>query len=56
MDNYSAAAYYIALRLRQAPYLLFDFSDKLNVPFYKLARCFLRLIQKIKFQMQLPLI
>ncbi len=56
MENYAAAAFYIALRMMQAPYLLNDFSDKMNIHLYKLARCFLRIIKKIQLPMELPLI
>ncbi len=36
--------------------MLIDFSDKMNVHLFKLARCFLRLLRFLGFQNQLPLI
>eukprot|EP00919_Chromeraceae_sp_WS-2016_P072588 GHVR01171602.1.p1 GENE.GHVR01171602.1~~GHVR01171602.1.p1 ORF type:complete len:113 (-),score=1.63 GHVR01171602.1:1094-1432(-) len=46
----------MTLRFVKAPYLLIDFSDKMNVYLFKLARCFLRLLRFLGFQNQLPLI
>lgn len=40
----------------QAPYLLIDFSDKMNMNLFKLARCFLKLFKFLDFQSQLPII
>lgn len=56
LDNYVAVALYIALRLKKAPYLLIDFSDKLNVNMFKLARCYLRLAKFLGLEHELPLI
>jgi transcription factor IIIB subunit 2 len=56
LDNYAVAAYYIVLRIKKAPYLLIDFSDKLNVNLFKLARCFLRMVRFLGLQEKLPLI
>lgn len=64
IEIYAAAAYYITLRFMkveflfyfQQPYLLIDFSDKMNVNLFKLARCFLKLLRCLGFQNQLPLI
>ena len=56
LDNYAAAAYYIVLRMKTAPYLLIDLSDKLNVNLFKLARCFLRMVRFLGMQDKLPLI
>lgn len=56
IDIYSAAAFYITLRFIKAPYLLIDFSDKMNINLFKLARCFLKLLRFLGFQSQLPLI
>lgn len=56
MEYYAAAAYYIILRNLKAPYLLIDFSDKLNVNLFKLARCFLRFVKFLGLQERLPLI
>lgn len=56
VDSYAAAAFYIALRSIKAPYLLIDFSDKMNINLFKLARCFLKLFKFLDFQSQLPLI
>lgn len=53
---YSAAALYIALRLKQAPYLLIDFSDKMGENLFKLARCYLRLVKRLHLNYQLPLL
>ena len=56
LDNYAAAAYYIVLRMKTAPYLLIDLIDKLNVNLFKLARCFLRMVRFLGMQDKLPLI
>lgn len=56
MEYYAAAAYYIILRNLKAPYLLIDFSDKLGVNLFKLARCFLRFVKFLGLQERLPLI
>jgi len=56
IESYAAAAYYMTLRFMKQPYLLIDFSDKMNVNLFKLARCFLKLLRFLGFQNQLPLI
>lgn len=56
VETYAAAAFYIALRSKKAPYLLIDFSDKMNMNLFKLARCFLKLFKFLDFQSQLPII
>ena len=56
VEPYAAAAFYIALRSIKAPYLLIDFSDKMSLNLFKLARCFLKLYKFLDFQSQLPLI
>lgn len=56
IEIYAAAAFYMTLRFIKQPYLLIDFSDKMNVNLFKLARCFLKLLRFLGFQNQLPLI
>lgn len=56
IEPYAAAAFYIALRWIKEPYLLIDFSDKMNMNLFKLARCFLKLFKFLDFQSQLPII
>lgn len=56
VQTYAAAAFYIALRSKTAPYLLIDFSDKMNMNLFKLARSFLKLFKFLDFQSQLPII
>jgi transcription factor IIIB subunit 2 len=53
---YAAAALYITLRFQKAPYLLIDFSDKMGIKMFPLARCFLKMSKKFGFQQELPLI
>ena len=57
IELYAAAALYITLRFKkvkfsliQGPFLLIDFSDKMNVNLFKLARCYLKLSKKFGFQ------
>jgi hypothetical protein len=40
----------------QAPNLLIDFSDKMSMNLFKLARCYLKLFKLLDFQSQLPII
>ena len=56
IEPYAAAAFYIALRWIKEPYLLIDFSDKMNLNLFKLARCFLKLFKFLDLQSQLPII
>lgn len=56
IELYAAAALYITLRFKKAPFLLIDFSDKMNVGLFKLARCYLKLSKNFGFQEELPLI
>lgn len=56
IELYSAAALYITLRFKKAPYLLIDLSDKMNVNLFKLARCYFKLSKQFGFQEELPLI
>jgi transcription initiation factor TFIIIB Brf1 subunit/transcription initiation factor TFIIB len=41
--KYAAAALYITLRWLKAPYLLMDFSDKLGINLFKLAKYYRKL-------------
>lgn len=50
IELYAAAALYITLRFKKAPYLLIDLSDKMNVGLFKLARCYFKLSKKFGFQ------
>ena len=56
IELYAAAALYITLRFKKAPFLLIDFSDKMNVGLFKLARSYLKLSKNFGFQKELPLI
>lgn len=50
IELYAAAALYITLRFQKAPYLLIDFSDKMGIKMFPLARCFLKMSKKFGFQ------
>lgn len=51
--HYSAAALYIALRFYKAPFLLMDFSDKLAVNLFKLAKCYRKLAKFLNVTLKL---
>lgn len=53
IQNYAAAALYIALRFNKAPFLLMDFSDKLCINLYKLARCYRKLAKYLNKTLRL---
>ena len=53
LRNYSASALYIALRFQRIPYLLIDFSEKLVINLYKLARCYKRLAKFLNLTLNL---
>jgi transcription factor IIIB subunit 2 len=54
IDLYAGAALYITLRYSKAPYLLVDFSDKMGIKIFPLARRYLKFAKKFKLQDQLP--
>lgn len=53
IKHYSAAALYIALRFHKAPFLLMDFSDKLAVNLFKLAKCYRKLAKFLNVTLKL---
>ncbi|EAR85509.1 transcription factor TFIIB repeat protein (macronuclear) [Tetrahymena thermophila SB210] len=53
IHHYSAAALYIALRFQKAPFLLMDFSEKLCINLFKLARCYRKLAKFLNVTLKL---
>jgi transcription factor IIIB subunit 2 len=53
LRHYAAASLYIALRYHKAPYLLMDFSEKMQINLYKLARVYKRLAKYLNVVLHL---